>query len=123
MNARFIILVLASLFLFGCATSTKYDWGNYEGSLYKHYKNPAEQEKYVLALASVIEDGEKSGRVPPGIYAEYGYMLYTTGRNADSISYFEKEKKAWPESTLLMDRMIASAKKATADKVSVGVGK
>jgi hypothetical protein len=122
MIARLAALAFVPFFLFGCATS-KYHWGNYEDSLYKHYKNPADQEKYAAALASVIEDGEQSGTVPPGIYAEYGYVFYSIGRNADSISYFEKEKKAWPESTLLMDKMIASAKKATADKASVGVGK
>ena len=122
MITRIIVLVFVTFFLLGCATS-KYHWGKYEDSLYKHYKNPADQEKYAAALDSIIKDGEQSGAVPPGIYAEYGYVLYSIGRNADSISYFEKEKKAWPESTLLMDKMIASAKKATADKASVGAGK
>lgn len=122
MKARLIALAFVPFFLFGCATS-KYHWGKYEASLYKHYKNPADQEQYAVALASVIEDGEQSGTVPPGIYAEYGYVLYSIGRNADSISYFEKEKKTWPESTLLMDKMITSAKRAAADKPSVGVGK
>ncbi len=122
MITRFTVLVVVVFLLPGCATPTKYHWGKYENSLYKQYKNPADQEQFAVSLAAAIAAGEQTGTVPPGIYAEYGYVLYSTGRNADAISYFEKEKKTWPESTLLMDKMIVSAKKGTG-KASAGVGK
>lgn len=122
MIARFTVLIVVVFSLSGCATPSKYQWGRYESSLYSHYKNPADQEQFAENLAATIAKGEQTGAVPPGIYAEYGYVLYSIGRNADAISYFEKEKKTWPESALLMDKMIVSTKK-TAGKAATEKGK
>ena len=122
MIVRLSVLILGVFLLPGCGTPLKYQWGGYENSLYNHYKNPADQEQFATSLAAIIAKGEGTGTVPPGIYAEYGYVLYSVGRNTEAISYFEKEKKTWPESTLLMDKMIASAKK-TSGKAAVGAGK
>ncbi|MEO2159123.1 MAG: DUF4810 domain-containing protein [bacterium] len=104
------VVMLFSVIAFGfvgCAPKTMYHWGNYENKLYKHYKNPDDVEGLAEALAQVIEDGEKDDRVPPGIYAEYGYLLLITGHSEEATSNFEKEKSKWPESAVLIDKMIA----------------
>lgn len=111
MRIIFIIFFSAIAIGFvGCAPTTMYHWGNYESKLYKHYKNPAKVERLAEALAKIIKDGESEDKVPPGIYAEYGYLLLITGHTGEAIPYFEKEKLRWPESTVLMDKMISSAK-------------
>lgn len=111
MRVKFIILFsVITLGLIGCAPNSMYQWGNYEHKLYSYYKNPAEVEKLAESLAKIIEKGEMDGRVPPGIYAEYGYTLLITGNIEEAVTYFEKEKIRWPESTILMDKMIVSAK-------------
>lgn len=92
----------------GCVSSM-YGWGRYETSLYKHYKNPADQEQFARSLEKIIERGEQRGRVPPGIYAEYGYLLMVQGRAGEAVTFFEREKAQWPESTHLMDVMIGNA--------------
>lgn len=92
----------------GCASSM-YGWGGYETSLYKHYKDPADQEQFARTLEKIIERGEQKGRVPPGIYAEYGYLLMVQGRAGEAVMFFEREKALWPESTHLMDVMIGNA--------------
>ena len=104
-----ILFTVMTLGLISCAPRAMYYWGNYENKLYKYYKNPAEVEKMAESLAKIIERGEVDGRVPPGIYAEYGYLLLITGNSGEAITYFEKEKLRWPESSMLMDKMIASA--------------
>ena len=103
-------LVLASVLsvsvlLTGCQTSQGlYNWGNYEGSLYEHYKNPGEQEVFA---GKMLESIEKAGtKVPPGMYAEYGTLLLQNGKTDEAVVYFEKEKALWPESQHLMDTMI-----------------
>lgn len=105
-----ILLFVMAVALIGCVSSSMYHWGNYEKNLYKYYKNPGEVEEMAESLAKIIERGEVDGRVPPGIYAEYGYLLLITGNSGEAITYFEKEKMRWPESSMLMDKMIASAK-------------
>ena len=120
MKATFVILFSILAFGFaGCASTSMYSWGKYENTLYKYYKNPDEVEKYAESLSEIIQKGEVDGRVPPGIYAEYGYVLLITDDNEGAVAYFEKEKARWPESTMLMDKMIVSAmdgKKNTANR-------
>lgn len=101
-------LVLAGL-LGGCAPQGLYDWGEYESRLYDYYEDPDTLEPLVKDLESTIVAGEQDQRVPPGLYAEYGYFLLVTKQHDEAIAYFTKEKTAWPESTVLMDKMIGFA--------------
>jgi len=55
------------LFTVGCAPNTRYTWNNYDSKLYQHYKNPSKYDQFIEQLKEVIEAGEKSGKVPPGI--------------------------------------------------------
>lgn len=99
---------------FACATqNTMYRWGGYDETLYQHYKNPQDRDEFVAKLSGIIEAAEKSGGVvPPGCYAEYGWALYEGGRTTEAVGYFEKEKKQWPESGQLMDKLIRNAARA-----------
>lgn len=111
MDKRCLFIALFVLFGFtGCASTGHYHWGHYETSLYQYYKNPADVESFSEELAEVIEKGIPDDRVPPGIYAEYGYILFLQGKNKEAITCFQKEKEKWPESTHLMDNMMANVK-------------
>ena len=44
--------------------------------------------------------------MPPGIYAEYGYLLLQQGKSNEAIDLFKREETHWPESKIFMDRMI-----------------
>jgi hypothetical protein len=95
----------------GCAPKTLYRWNGYDQSLYDHYRNPTDHEAWVAALKTMMLDVEQEPtRIPPGLYAEYGYALFEEGNNALAIAYFEKEKARWPESTFLMDKLIRNAR-------------
>lgn len=114
MNFQKILLCLCLLqFASGCV-QTRYAWNGYDDKLYQHYKNPAEYDEFVEHLKEVIEDGEASGRVPPGIYAEYGFALYEKGNLPEAAKYFKLENDKWPESRVLMAKMIQNTQ--TRDK-------
>ncbi|MDA5193302.1 DUF4810 domain-containing protein [Govanella unica] len=106
--------VLAPLILMLAACSTakqKYAWGGYEGTLYNYYKNPTEAKRAAEAISKNITTAESKGlKVPPGLYAEYGYLQLELGAADQAIVSFEKEKAAWPESATLMNNMISTAK-------------
>lgn len=97
----------------GCAPGRKYAWGNYDTTLYAHYRNPQNLEAHLERLEVIVRnaEAESPGRVPPGLYAEYGYALYEAGRTAEAIAWFEKEKAQWPESSVLMEKMIRNARR------------
>ena len=91
--------------LTGCAPPALYQWGEYEDSLYRRYvkEDIAGAEAY---LQETIVAAELKSRVPPGVYADYGFLLYRRGDYPGAIEKFEQEKRAFPESAALMSRLI-----------------
>ena len=110
-RAKYLIVVAGLLFLSGCAAKTHYVWSDYDTKFYKYYQNPSERDEFVLQLKEVLDECESSGRVPPGIYAEYGYMMYEQGNSLQAVMYYQKESDKWPESKVFMSKMIANAQK------------
>jgi len=109
MNKQQICLVVISLLtlpLCACAPKSLFYWGDYETSIYDRWigndNDMGEQH-----LQQTITTAEQSGRkVPPGLYADYGFMLYRRGNLDGAIAYFDKERKTFPESRLLMSKLI-----------------
>lgn len=63
-----------------------------------------------MTLRELIDRHPDGQRLPPGICAEYGYVLLAVGRPGEAQPYFEMEKRFWPEATRLMDRMIGTCR-------------
>jgi len=93
-----IVLVLLS----GCVNTGLYNWGGYEKDLYFYYKDPQNLDDYTEELAKLVGDDSNADRVPPGMYAEYGYILYEQGDIEQAREYFVKEMERWPEAAAFM---------------------
>ncbi|MES2018100.1 MAG: DUF4810 domain-containing protein [Pseudomonadota bacterium] len=109
----------AALFLSACVTAppAKYEWGQYEQLMYNYYKKPDSVKELMESMATTIRQAEAQQRsIGPGMYAEYGYLLMLQGKNQDAVDNFEKEKRRWPESAQLMDKMSKMAFAPTAPK-------
>lgn len=119
----FFLVVLASIA--GCAApGPKYQWGSYSNDLYRYYAHSIKQEDFIVRLQALVQDAEANGRlVPPGIYAEYGYLLYEAGRYDEAIGSFRQEHNKWPESRSLMAKMIRNCEaKQNPSSKSTGEG-
>ena len=117
MNARATLLFVSLIAVLpGCVSNQqKYDWGKYDSSLYSYYKDPTKVGELSASLAAIINEADsKHAIVPPGIYAEYGYLQMQQGRNQDTINSFRQEATHWPESKAFMDQMIRVASGPTA---------
>ena len=116
------VVLLAALGVTGCATTpTMYYWGDYSKSLYAYKKDPGEETWLAQkkSLDDIIATSKaKNLRVPPGVYAELGYFYLKSGDAGKAIQYFDLESEAYPESQVLMGRLIAAAEK----RQSSGVG-
>ena len=71
--------IIASLLCIGCATQKQpmYYWGNYSQSLYDSKKKPGSESllAHRAALVHIVEESKnRNMRVPPGVYAELGYI-------------------------------------------------
>lgn len=92
--------------LIGCGGPSLFYWGDFEQGLYERYvtEQPAQADAYLL---ETIADAEQQHqKVPPGAFADYGFLLFKRGDRNGAIAYFEKEKKAFPESSALMTKLI-----------------
>jgi hypothetical protein len=113
---RAILLGALALGLSGCVSAPQslYEWGSYQKDLLRYSKNPGETKKFSDSLLVTIQKAETAHRVPPGLYAEYGYTLLDQGDVNGATSYFVKERDLWPESAELMNRLIGRLNKALA---------
>ena len=114
MHVKHIIVSLgATLFLAGCANTQQpplYSWGDYVKSSTRYGMdghNKEVLEQHSSELKKIIDESEMNKqKVAPGIYAEYGQILYETGKKEDAKRYFMLEKATYPESSTFMSQIM-----------------
>jgi hypothetical protein len=108
----FIIVVATITFIGGCAQNGLYYFGDYSQTLYKLEKNQDEESlvNHQQELEKIIAESEsRTLKIPPGIYAELGYINLKANNTKQALEYFDKEAKLYPESKYFMERLINSA--------------
>jgi hypothetical protein len=111
-RSSFLLLAAFAAAAAGCAPKTAYLWGDYDSVLYAHYANPQDNERYLERLGQIVQKAEiEKDKVPPGLYAEYGYALFEAGRLDEAITYYGKEREQWEESRVFMDKMIRNTRR------------
>lgn len=107
---RKLLVVALALGLTACvAKPNMYYWGDYSDTLYLYKSEPSGQTlaQHYASIQDVFNKSQEYGlKVPPGVNAEYATLLLKEGKKADALIYFQKEKSIYPESAVLMDRMI-----------------
>ncbi len=106
-----------AIFIFGAAcllsscTVQKplYSWAKYEAASYNYLKNSDEKSTQALIENyQKIIDKQTGTRnvVPPGVYADYGYVLLQTGKSAEGKAFLIKEIELYPESKIFINRIL-----------------
>lgn len=112
---KLIIAVVAVLALGSCtSTKTLYSWYDYEDATYQYNKKRTDELKVkVLEQYKKLTDKQKGvrGVVPPGLYAEYGYMLYMSGKKDEGLTFLKQEITLYPESEKYISRIIKQLEK------------
>lgn len=116
-----VVAIALGLLGSGCATQRQpmYAWGNYSDSLYQSKKNecPETYEQHVQALENIVTESKtRNLRVPPGVYAELGYVYLSRNNPAKAVELFTLEKQTYPESAVLMDGLVSRARTSTASR-------
>jgi hypothetical protein len=118
MKTQLFVLTLA-IFLCSCAPTSRYYWGNYSQTQYLVIKNAddvsrKERKDELLKIIQVSKSSKKP--IPPGICAEFGYMLYNEGNYSTALAYFKNEMENYPESTPLMKLVIKKTEELDKEK-------
>ncbi len=93
----------------GCAPKGMYSFGNYSETLYSLEKNQDEESfvNHKQELEKIVTESKaKNLPIPPGIYAELGYMNLKANNSQEALRLFNAESQLYPESKHLMDRLI-----------------
>lgn len=106
---------IMAIALAGCAGPSIYHWGDLENGLHDRYvtQDHAQADVYLLETIGAAE--QQKLRVPPGAYADYGFLLFKRGDRQGAIAYFEKEKLLFPESGAFMTKLIERVKQKDAE--------
>lgn len=84
-----------------------YDWGDYEDGMSAQLIDNDPNAALAIYVRTLNEIQQRNGRVPPGLFADYGFLLYLRGDYGGAIANFEREKQLFPEAAALMDKLIA----------------
>jgi len=102
---------LMAIGLVGCAAGPQplYSWGSYTQQTYLMYNAPekATPSAQIIKLEAEIEKAKaKNLAVPPGLYAHLGLLFLESNNAEKAVEYFQLERQVYPESTVLMDRLL-----------------
>jgi hypothetical protein len=116
---RLCVTGLLAIILSGCAGPKLYYWGDYSETLYANRKTPGDETQltHIRELEEIIKvSNQRNQRVPPGVYAELGYFYLKTNKSQQAVAYFRQEQQLYPESTILMERLIKKVSASTSTK-------
>ena len=109
-----LTLLIFTAFLSGCkSTPPMYMYENYSESFYALKKESGHESdaQWQSSLESIVKKSNaKAVRVPPGIYANLGYIQLKSSNYPKAIAFFEQEKSIYPESSRFMENLIKKAK-------------
>ena len=108
---KIVLSSVLALGLVGCATGPQslYNWGSYPHQTYLMYTAPekATPSAQITTLEAEIQKTKGKGlAVPPGLYAHLGLLYLQENNSQKAIEYFQLERQVYPESTVLMDRLL-----------------
>ncbi len=103
------VALLLALPLMQLSAYGLYSWYGYEGKSYNYLKkrNESSRKRLMESYESMISK-QKGDRavVPPGVYADYGWMLIQDGSKERGKEMLRKEMELYPESSVFINRVL-----------------
>lgn len=114
MKKYFLIIICFTIFLSSCMSSRTaylYDWSDYTNTTYTYIKSGNEEDiDSILEIYQKIIDGQSDTirqTVPPGVCADYGFLLIRAGQIEEGKELLLREKELYPESEMFVDSILA----------------
>lgn len=105
-----IVIAVISLIAVSCApTKPLYNWKGYDDAVYAYTKASDEKsnENLIKIYEKLIKNSGGSREVPPpGVCADYGYLLVKRGEIVKGKELLTRETILYPESKQFIDRII-----------------
>lgn len=108
------VCIIACLCAVGCGEKKQYEWCDYSNTYYDVTKKDCTetQIKHKSELERIVETSAKKNLpVPPGIYAEYGFLVFKSGKPKDALGWYAKERELYPESAVFVEMLSRAAQR------------
>lgn len=109
---KVLLVLVVALCCSSCGCGL-YNWCDYEKTSFNYYKKQTPQTMGLLMLTyqTMINNQQHSKRkvVPPGIHAEFGYLLLKKGCKTEGIEQLNEEMDLYPESKTFISRIVKLA--------------
>lgn len=107
---KLLILAVVAVTGLSCASQSQlYNWKGYDNAVYSFTKTSDEQseENLIAIYEKLIANSGGTRKVPPpGVCADYGYMMIRNGKIAEGKELLVKETLLYPESKKFIDRIL-----------------
>jgi hypothetical protein len=107
---NYIYMLVIAVALSSCGSSKKlYSWNKYEKASYNYLKKADEKStnKIIKEYKKIINEQKGIRKsIPPGMCADYGFLLIQKGNKAEGIANLKKEIALYPESKVFIDRIL-----------------
>ena len=114
MKKLFISVVCVIAFTSCSTEKSLYSWYDSEDATYTYTKKATDKSlEEAMAQYEKVINKQKGVRktVPPGVNAEYGYLLYKAGKKEQGLALLKAEITAYPESENFITRIIKQLEK------------
>ena len=113
---KLFVAAVTLLALVSCGTVQPdlYSWYDSEDATYQYTKRPsAAKLNAAMAQYKKVITMQKGARkvVPPGVNAEYGYLLVKAGQKQEGLTLLKEEIALYPESEKFISRIIKQLEK------------
>lgn len=102
--------LIIMMMIVGCKAT--FDMTVYEDSLYDAYVGNGSAQARAPLDQMIVSSELVSARIPPGVYADQGVLLFLEGKHHEAIEQISKEEKLYPEAKLFLSRLHALIRKA-----------
>lgn len=105
---RKLLVLFAIIMITGCVPKALYNWGNYDSYVYSYVKSPNEESLNALMKEcdALISNCGSRNVPPPGLCADYGFLLLKNGKTDQGKAMLNKEIELYPESKVFLERII-----------------
>ncbi len=111
---KYLIFIITILSVASCNVQKPlYNYAQYEDAVY-HYitvQDEKSEERLLKNYEKILEKMGARKMPPPGICADYGYLLLKNGETAKGKALLEREKKLYPESTGFINAILKRIEK------------
>lgn len=110
---RIAALGLAGLLAACAAPPSLYRWNDYPAQVYSYLRNDGSSHEAQIQILEkgLAQTAATNAALPPGYLAHLGLLYLNTGRTADALEAWEREKASYPESAQFIDYLTGNLKK------------